>query len=170
MWRRRDDWTDGYLNHLPVGPPPMVSETCYLYRTITAPQAMKAGIHLYARDNVRVWLNGEVVGQAHNPNRAGSSRFAASLVADLAFEPGPNRLLDDRGNRKCLYAAAGFQGQDRPRLPGHARRAAKGPPGPPRRPPRRHAQGRFRRIRVAMTMAIVAEPLMFVRDSLPRFP
>ncbi len=92
-WQGHAEWVDGFLNYLPVGPAPMKNETCYLYRTITAGQPMDVDVSIYALDNIRVWLNGKAVGQAGNPNRAGSSRFAASLVKKISLKKGPNRLL-----------------------------------------------------------------------------
>jgi hypothetical protein len=92
-WEKREDWIDGYLNYLPHGPPPMKNETCYLYRTITAPAPMSLDIHIYALDDIRVWLNGEIQGEAFNPHRAGSSRLPAAWVKTLALKRGANRLL-----------------------------------------------------------------------------
>jgi len=92
-WQKHSEWFDGFLNYLPVGPAPMKNETCYLYRTITTQQAMDVDISIYALDNIRVWLNGKDIGQAGNPNRAGSSRFAASLLKKISLKKGPNRLL-----------------------------------------------------------------------------
>ncbi len=92
-WEKHSEWVDGYHHYLPVGPPPMKNETCYLYRTITAEKAMSVEMRVYARDNIRAWLNGRLVGQAGNPGRAGSSRFAASLITKLQLAPGDHRLL-----------------------------------------------------------------------------
>ncbi|MHC4503547.1 MAG: TolB family protein, partial [Planctomycetota bacterium] len=92
-WERHPEWVDGYLNYLPFGPPPMRNETCYVYRTISAPRRMAVEMRIYALDNIRAWLNGTVVAQAMNPGRRGSSRFAASLVAKLNLKAGANRLL-----------------------------------------------------------------------------
>ena len=92
-WEKHPEWVDGYLNYLPIGPPPMKNETCYLYRTITAPQVMTAQIRIYALDNIRMWLNGEFVAQAANPNRDGASRFAAGMVTTINLKQGENRLL-----------------------------------------------------------------------------
>ncbi len=92
-WIAHPEWTDGYVNPLPVGPPPMKNETCYLYRTITSKRAVSVPLHVYALDNIRAWLNGEPVATAHNPSRAGSSRFAAALTTTLQLKPGENRLL-----------------------------------------------------------------------------
>jgi hypothetical protein len=92
-WQKREDWTDGFLNYLPYGPAPMQNETCYIYRTVTATTAMKTEIRIYALDNIRAWLNGKEIGVAHNPNRRGSSRFAAALVQTLDLKQGDNRLL-----------------------------------------------------------------------------
>jgi len=92
-WEEHSEWTDGYFNPLPVGPPPMRNETCYLYRTITAKKDVRVPMHVFALDNVRAWLNGEPVGTAHNPDRSGSSRFAAALMTTLRLSAGENRLL-----------------------------------------------------------------------------
>lgn len=92
-WKKRDDWTDGYLNYLPYGPAPMQNETCYLYRTITAPAAANQEIRIYALDNIRIWLNGKEIGAAHNPGRGGSSRFAAAWVKNVDLKQGVNHLL-----------------------------------------------------------------------------
>jgi len=92
-WEKHSEWADGYFNPLPVGPPPMRNETCYLYRTITSKKDIRVPMHVFALDNVRAWLNGEPVGTAHNPARSGSSRFAAALMTTLRFSAGENRLL-----------------------------------------------------------------------------
>ncbi len=92
-WVEHPEWVDGYVNPLPVGPPPMKNETCYLVRTITARKAVQVPMHVFALDNVRAWLNGEPVGTARNPARSGSSRFAAALMTTLRLQPGENRLL-----------------------------------------------------------------------------
>jgi len=92
-WEKRAEWTDGYLNYLPYGPAPMKNETCYLYRTITASRPGTVNVHVHALDNLRLWLNGTLVGEAGNPGRRGSSRFAASLVTKLDLQEGANRLL-----------------------------------------------------------------------------
>jgi len=93
QWEKRADWSDGYLNYLPYGPAPMQNETCYLYRTITAPSPTNQEIQIYARDNIRAWLNGSEIGVAHNPGRGGSSRFAAALIKRVELEPGDNHLF-----------------------------------------------------------------------------
>ncbi|NQT36915.1 MAG: LamG domain-containing protein, partial [Planctomycetes bacterium] len=92
-WQQHPEWTDGYVNPLPVGPPPMKNETCYLYRTITARRAIALPMNVFALDNIQAWLNGESVGTAHNPGRSGSSRFPAALMTTLRLRPGENRLL-----------------------------------------------------------------------------
>jgi len=92
-WVKHPEWIDGYLNQLPVGPPPMKNETCYLYRTLAANSAAAVEMHVLARDDVRVWLNGRPVGEAHNPARSGASRFAAHLATNVQLQPGENRLL-----------------------------------------------------------------------------
>ena len=92
-WVRHDEWADGYVNPLPVGPPPMKSETCYLYRTLRAKTATALSMRVDALDNIAAWLNGRSLGVAHNSQRDGASRFPASLVVQLPLEPGENRLL-----------------------------------------------------------------------------
>ncbi len=92
-WEKHPEWVDGYHHYLPTGPPPMKNETCYLYRTITASEAATVEMRIYALDNIRAWLDGKLVGQAGNPNRAGASRFAASLVQKISLKAGDNRLL-----------------------------------------------------------------------------
>ncbi len=92
-WVRRADWADGYRNLLPVGPAPMKNETCYLYRTITARRATSVDMRVYAEDNVRAWINGELLGEAHTTNPNGASRFAAALLSKLHLKAGENRLL-----------------------------------------------------------------------------
>ena len=92
-WVKQADWTDGYVNQLPVGPPPMRNETCYIYRTITAKAATSVEMRILALDNVRAWLNGKQVGGVGNPGRSGASRFPAGLNAALPLIAGENRLL-----------------------------------------------------------------------------
>ncbi|NQU23767.1 MAG: hypothetical protein HQ567_21000 [Candidatus Nealsonbacteria bacterium] len=104
-WTQHPEWTDGYVNPLPLGPPPMKNETCYLVRTITAKRAVSVPMHVFALDNIGAWLNGEPVGTAHNPARSGSSRFAAALMTTLQLRPGENRLLL---KITSMHAAHGF--------------------------------------------------------------
>jgi len=59
-WEKHPEWVDGYHHYLPVGPPPMKNETCYLYRTITAAKAVSMEMRVYALDNIRAWLNSRV--------------------------------------------------------------------------------------------------------------
>ncbi|MDP6633905.1 MAG: discoidin domain-containing protein [Phycisphaerae bacterium] len=92
-WIKFADWTDGYVNQLPVGPPPMRNETCYLYRTITAKSATSVEMRMLAADNIKAWLNGKQVGGVGNPHRSGASRFPAGLNATLELAAGANRLL-----------------------------------------------------------------------------
>ena len=92
-WVKFDDWSDGYVNQLPVGPPPMRNETCYLYRTISAKTASSVEMRILAVDNVKAWLNGKEVGGVGNPGRAGASRFPAGLNATLELAAGDNRLM-----------------------------------------------------------------------------
>jgi len=92
-WVKHPGWVDGYVNQLPVGPAPMRNETCYLYRVITSESPQTVEMHLFARDNIRAWVGGKVVGQAGNPHRSGASRFPASLVARMDLAEGENPLL-----------------------------------------------------------------------------
>ena len=92
-WVKFADWSDGYVNQLPVGPPPMRNETCYLYRTITAKAAGSVEMRVLAVDNVKAWLNGKEAGGAGNPGRSGASRFPAGLNATLELAAGDNRLM-----------------------------------------------------------------------------
>jgi len=92
-WVKQAQWVDGYRNQLPVGPAPMRNETCYLYRTLTAAEATTIDVQLYARDNIRMWLNGKVAAEANNPGRGGASRLDASVTAKLALTKGVNHLL-----------------------------------------------------------------------------
>jgi len=91
-WVKFDGWTDGYVNQLPVGPPPMRNETCYLYRTIIAKAAASVEMRILALDNIKAWLNGKEVGGVGNPGRSGASRFPAGLNATLELAAGENRL------------------------------------------------------------------------------
>ena len=92
-WVKFADWSDGYVNQLPVGPPPMRNETCYLYRTITAKAAGSVEMRVLAVDNIKAWLNGKEAGGAGNPGRSGASRFPAGLNATLELAAGDNRLM-----------------------------------------------------------------------------
>ena len=92
-WVKHAEWVDGYRNQLPVGPAPMRNETSYLYRTLRAVKATTIDVQLYARDNIRMWLNGKMAAQANNPRRAGASRFDASVNVKLELSKGVNHLL-----------------------------------------------------------------------------
>ncbi len=92
-WVKHPEWVDGFRNQLPVGPAPMRNETCYLYRTVTAAKAASVEMHIFARDNIRVWLGGKVLAQANNPGRSGASRFDASVIATMNLAAGVNHLL-----------------------------------------------------------------------------
>lgn len=116
-WEKHAEWTDGYFNQLPVGPPPMRNETSYLYRTIRAKKDVRVPMHIFALDNVRAWLNGEPVGTAHNPARSGSSRFAAALMTTLRLCEGENRLLV---KITCMHGAHGFAFAMPPLTPSNA--------------------------------------------------
>jgi len=92
-WVKFDDWTDGYVNQLPVGPPPMRNETCYLYRTIAAKAPTSVEMRMLAVDNIKAWLNGKELAAVGNPHRSGASRFPAGLNATLELAAGENHLL-----------------------------------------------------------------------------
>lgn len=63
-WIAHAEWVDGFFHQLPTGPPPSRNETAYLYRTIAVDQDVTLKAHIVTEDAIRVWLGGQVVGEA----------------------------------------------------------------------------------------------------------
>lgn len=102
-WTQHDEWTDGYRHLLPRGPAPSRSEIVYMTRTITVDEDAELEMKLFAEDYVRVWLNGEQIGEAHR--RFGPNRFPSEVATFLQLKKGENRLLVKIGS---LHSAHGF--------------------------------------------------------------
>ena len=102
-WVAHPEWSDGWRHFLPRGPAPSRHETVYLYRTLTAREATRVTMRLYAEDAVTVWLNGEQAGAAirhYSPEHR-----PVAVVAPLNLQPGANRLLV---KITCLFGPHGF--------------------------------------------------------------
>ncbi len=102
-WVAHPEWSDGWRHFLPRGPAPSRHETVYLYRTLTAREATRVTMRLYAEDAVTVWLNGEQAGAAirhYSPEHR-----PVAVVVPLNLQPGANRLLV---KITCLFGPHGF--------------------------------------------------------------
>ncbi|MHC5075228.1 MAG: HzsA-related protein [Planctomycetota bacterium] len=93
QWHEKPDWNDGYRCELPMGPPPALNETNYVYRTISTSKDINLDMEIIAEDDVRVWLNGDLLGQAYPGGGRSSCRMPAGLRRELHLKAGENRLL-----------------------------------------------------------------------------
>lgn len=99
-WQKHPEWSDGYRNLLPRDGAPSRNETVYLYRVITAKDAVKVDAHFRAEDAYIIWLNGERVFEYKGVERYPSPRsFRLNLGA------GENHLVIKNTSR---FAAHGF--------------------------------------------------------------
>ncbi|MHC4271790.1 MAG: hypothetical protein ACYST2_05710, partial [Planctomycetota bacterium] len=92
-WEQQPDWKDGYSCELPMGPPPALNETNYIYRTIKVKKDIALYMEIIAEDDVKVWLNGDLLGQAYPAGGRSSCRMPAGLRCNLPLKAGENRLL-----------------------------------------------------------------------------
>jgi|GEM_PF-531511 len=102
-WEKHEEWSDGWRHLLPRGPAPSRSEIVYIYRTIEVAEDCSLDMKIYAEDYIRVWRNGEQLGEVHR--RGGPSRFPSALSLSLPLKKGKNQLLVKIGS---IHAAHGF--------------------------------------------------------------
>jgi len=82
LWTRQPQWSDGQTRPLPTS---RGSESTYLFRTITAKEAVTLPVELDSDDGLVVWLNGEKLFSKGTVN--------TGVPVDLALRAGENRLL-----------------------------------------------------------------------------
>ena len=82
LWTRQPQWSDGQTRPLPTS---RGSESTYLFRTITAKEAVTLPVELDSDDGLEVWLNGEKLFSKATVN--------TGVPVDLALRAGENRLL-----------------------------------------------------------------------------
>ena len=90
-WVAHPEWTDGYFNALPSGPPPGRNEVTYLYRTITCAAPVEAPVWLVTLDAAKAWLDGKQILDA--PIRGGAGQRFLQVSFKVPLHAGENRLL-----------------------------------------------------------------------------
>jgi len=90
-WVAHPEWTDGYYNQLPSGPPPGRNEVMYLYRTITCDTPIDITGYLATLDATKIWLNGKAILNA--PIREGWGQRFLQKSFNIPLDAGANRLL-----------------------------------------------------------------------------
>ena len=82
LWTRQPGWADGLTRPLPTS---RGSESTYLFRTITAREAVTLPVEFDSDDGLVVWLNGRKLFSNGTVN--------TGIAVDLALKAGENRLL-----------------------------------------------------------------------------
>lgn len=90
-WVAHPEWTDGYYNQLPSGPPPGSNEVVYLYRTISCVKPVELRGCLVTLDAAKVWLNGKAILNA--PIQKVGKQCFLQKSFKIPLVAGDNRLL-----------------------------------------------------------------------------